>query len=151
MLFSLARGSYLPDSLGRLNRNGVPGPALAVSSAGMVAAILLAVFSPGKAFLLLYGVAVAGMFFVWLIILATHLRFRRALGSARVAALPMRLPFFPVSTVLGGLALIAIAFGTFYVDGLQYTIPEFLSFLVVISIVYVKTRRRIRAAEAQAA
>jgi hypothetical protein len=63
----------------------------------------------------------------------------------------MRLPFFPVSTVLGGLALIAIAFGTFYVDGLQYTIPEFLSFLVVISIVYVKTRRRIRAAQAQAA
>lgn len=151
MLFSLARGSYLPGSLGRLNRNGVPGPALAVSSAGMIAAILLAIFSPGKAFLLLYGVAVAGMFFVWLIILTTHLRFRRALDSARVAALPMRLPFFPVSTVLGGLALIAIALGTFYVDGLQYTIPEFLSFLVVISIVYLKTRRRIRAAQAQAA
>jgi L-asparagine transporter-like permease len=151
MLFSLARGSYLPDSLGRLNRNGVPGPALAVSSAGMVAAILLAIFSPGKAFLMLYGVAVAGMFFVWLIILATHLRFRRALGKARVAALPMRLALFPVSTIFGGLALIAIALGTFYVDGLEYTIPAFLPFLVVISVLYLRTRRRLRAAQAQAA
>src|SRR5579884_55935 len=151
MLFSLARGSYLPDSLGRLNRNGVPGPALAVSSAGMLAAILLAIFSPGRAFLLLYGVAVAGMFFVWLVILAAHLRFRRALGSAGVAALPMRLPFFPVSTLLGGFALLAIALGTFYVDGLQYTIPAFLPFLLVISILYFKTRKRLRAARAHAA
>ncbi|MBV9266581.1 MAG: amino acid permease [Acidobacteriaceae bacterium] len=151
MLFSLARSSYLPGALGRLNRNGVPGPALAVSSAGMAAAILLAIFAPGKAFLMLYGIAVAGMFFVWLIILTTHLRFRHALGAQGVAALPMRLPFFPASTVLGGLALMAIALGTFYVDGLQYTIPAFLPFLALISILYIKTKRRSRATQPQGA
>lgn len=151
MLFSLARGSYLPEWLGVLNRNGVPGPALGIASAGMVAAILLAIFSPGKAFLMLYGVAVAGMFFVWLVILATHLRFRRALGPKRIAELPMRLPFFPFSTVLGGLALIGIAVGTFYVDGLQYTIPTFVPFLLIISIIYIKAKRRHRKTDVQAA
>ena len=62
----------------------------------MVAAILLAIFAPGRAFLLLYGVAVAGMFFVWIVILLAHLSFRRSLGKARVSLLPIRLPFSPL-------------------------------------------------------
>lgn len=150
MLFSLARGSYGPQWLGRLNRNGVPGPALAVSTGGMVAAILLVIYSPGRAFLMLYGIAVAGMFFVWTIILITHLSFRRALGPERVAALPMRLRFFPFSTLLGIAALLAIAFGTFYVDGLQYTIPAFAPFLLLISLAYLNARKRNSAAQLRA-
>ena len=65
-LFSLSHDGYVPKALGSLGRNGVPYVALMVSTAGMAAAILLAIFAPGRAFLLLYGVAVAGMFFVWM-------------------------------------------------------------------------------------
>jgi L-asparagine transporter-like permease len=144
MLYSLARQSYVPSWLGRVNRNGVPGAALAASTGGMVAATLLAVFSPAKAFLALYGIAVAGMFFVWIVILITHLRFRRALGPQRVAALPMRLPLFPFSTLVGVAALLAIAIGTFYVDGLQYTIPAFAPFLLIMTIAYMRSKGRIR-------
>jgi AAT family amino acid transporter len=151
MLFSLARGSYAPEWLGRLNRNGVPGPALAVSTAGMVAAILLVIYSPGRAFLMLYGVAVAGMFFVWMIILLTHLSFRRALGPERVAAFPIRLRFFPFSTLLGIAALLAIAIATFYVDGLQYTVPAFAPFLLLISLAYLYIRKRNSAAQSRVA
>src|SRR5579863_10203763 len=85
MLFSLARGRYAPSWLGHLSGNGVPRRALAVSTAGMIAAILLAIYAPSRAFLMLYGVAVAGMFFVWVVILLTHIAFRRALGSERVS------------------------------------------------------------------
>ena len=46
-----------------------------------MAAILLAIFAPQNAFLLLYGTAVAGMFFVWIVILLTHLRFRQRHGD----------------------------------------------------------------------
>src|SRR5205807_3013323 len=77
MLFSLSRGRYAPAWLGNLSQSGVPTRALAVSTAGMIAAIVLAVYAPRHAFLLLYGVAVAGMFFVWLVILLTHLKFRK--------------------------------------------------------------------------
>jgi L-asparagine transporter-like permease len=141
MLFSLSRGRYAPEWLGRLSENGVPRCALAVSAGGMVAAILLAIYTPAKAFLMLYGVAVAGMFFVWIIILLTHLAFRRALGPERISRLPLRLRFFPYSTWLGIVALSGIAASTFYVEGLQYSVPAFAPFLLLISLAYWKVRR----------
>jgi amino acid transporter, AAT family len=141
MLFSLARGRYAPAWLGRLSNTGVPHRALAVSTGGMIAAILLAIYAPSRAFLMLYGVAVAGMFFVWVIILLTHIAFRRALGPERIARLPMRLHFFPYSTLLGIAALLGLAASTFYVDGLQYTVPAFAPFLLLISLAYWKVRR----------
>ncbi|MFY9528871.1 MAG: amino acid permease [Candidatus Acidiferrales bacterium] len=144
MLFSLSRGRYVPAALGKLSRNGVPRRALAVSSAGMVAAILLAIYAPGKAFLALYGVAVAGMFFVWIVVLLTHLAFRRALGGERIVRLPMRLCFYPYSTFLGIASLLGITVSTFFVDGLQYTVPAFAPFLLLISIAYWFARRRAR-------
>ena len=141
MLFSLSKGRYAPEWLGRLSENGVPRHALAVSTGGMVAAILLAIYAPAKAFLMLYGVAVAGMFFVWIIILLTHLAFRRALAPERIARLPMRLRFFPYSTWLGIAALLGIAVSTFYVQGLQYSVPAFAPILLLISLAYWKVRR----------
>jgi AAT family amino acid transporter len=141
MLFSLSRGRYAPEWLGHLSDNGVPRRALAVSTGGMVAATLLAIYAPAKAFLLLYGVAVAGMFFVWIVILLTHLAFRRALGPERISRLPLRLRFFPYSTWLGIVALVGIAASTFYVEGLQYSVPAFAPFLLLISLAYWKVRR----------
>ena len=140
MLFSLSRGRYVPEWLGHLSDNGVPRRALAVSTGGMVAAILLAIYAPVKAFLLLYGVAVAGMFFVWIIILLTHLAFRRALGPERISRLPLRLRFFPYSTWLGIVALLGVAASTFYVDGLQYSVPTFAPLLLLISLAYWRVR-----------
>src|SRR6478672_5301221 len=146
MLFSLSRGKYAPEWVGRLTRNGVPIYGLAVSTAGMIAAILLSIYAPKGAFLLLYGVAVAGMFFVWTVILVTHLRFRRAIGAGRTAQLPLRLPLHPFPTLLGIAALVAITATTFFVKGLEYTVPAFIPFLLVISLAYWKFRGRASAA-----
>jgi AAT family amino acid transporter len=142
MLFSLARGRYAPQWLGHLSTNGVPRRALAISTAGMIAAILLAIYAPSRAFLMLYGVAVAGMFFVWIVILLTHIAFRRTLGPERVAQFPMRLRFFPYSTALGIAALLGIAASTFFVEGLRYTVPAFAPFLLLISLAYWMIRRK---------
>jgi L-asparagine transporter-like permease len=147
MLFSLARSSHAPQWLGRLSGNGVPSAALAVSTGGMIAAILLAIYAPSRAFLMLYGVAVAGMFFVWTTILVTHLSFRRALPLERIAAFPMRMRLFPFPTLLGIAALFGITVSTFFVDGLQYTVPAFAPFLLLISLAYLKTRKTKRLAE----
>jgi len=142
MIFSLARGRYIPGALGQVSRNGVPHRALAASASGMVAAILLAIYAPGKAFLALYGVAVAGMFFVWGTALATHVKFRRALTPEQLARLPLLLPGAPLTTVLGIMALLGIVIATFFVDGLRYTVPSFAVFLVLLSVYYAKVRRR---------
>lgn len=145
MLFSLSRGRYAPEWLGRVGRTGVPLRALGVSTAGMMAATLLAFFAPGKAFLALYGVAVAGMFFVWVTILLTHLAFRRKVEPETIAKLPMRLCFYPYSTFLGIAAILGIAASTFFVDGLKYTVPTFIPFLVLMSIAYWRMKRRTNA------
>src|SRR5215472_3401022 len=142
MLFSLSRGQYAPEWLGRLSENGVPRHALLVSTGGMVAAILLAIYAPAKAFLLLYGVAVAGMLFVWIVILLTHLAFRRALGPEGVARLPLHLRFFPYSTWLGIVVLAGITTSTFFVEGLQYSVPAFASLLMLIANADWRIRRR---------
>ena len=52
----------------------------------------LAIYAPANAFLALYGTAVAGMLFIWAVILLTYLRFRQAMSPDQVAALPIRLP-----------------------------------------------------------
>jgi AAT family amino acid transporter len=141
-LFSLSRDGYVSEALGRLAGNGVPYLALFASTGGMVAAILLAIFAPGRAFLLLYGVAVAGMFFVWIVILLAHLAFRRSLGQVRVARLPIRLPFSPGMQILALTGLGALAISTFYVEGLQYSLPSFLPFLLLITGFYCALKRK---------
>jgi AAT family amino acid transporter len=142
MLFSLGRGGYAPEWIGTVSRNGVPHRALLASTAGIIAAILLAIFAPKNAFLMLYGTAVAGMLFVWLVILNTHLRFRQAITRERLASLPMRLWAHPLFTVVGILLLLAISITTFFVDGLRWSVPAFSVFLGFISLFYMRSRRR---------
>ncbi|HZD76186.1 MAG TPA: amino acid permease [Acidobacteriaceae bacterium] len=141
-LFSLSRDGYLPHALERIGRNGVPYLALLLSTAGMVAAILLAIFAPSHAFLSLYGIAVAGMFFVWIVVLLAHLSFRKVLGTARVAALPIHLPFSPYAQIVALAAIAAIASSTFFVESLRYTVPDFFLFLLLIAALYPGLRRK---------
>ncbi len=140
MLFSLGREGYAPAWMGKVSRNGVPHHALLASTAGIIAAILLAIYAPKNAFLMLFGTAVAGMLFVWLVILASHLRFREALARERLLSLPMRLPAHPLFTLIGIVLLIAISLTTFFVDGLRWSVPAFFVFLGLISLLYFRNR-----------
>jgi L-asparagine transporter-like permease len=142
MLFSLAREGYAPEWMAKVSRNGVPHRALLASTAGIIAAILLAVFAPKNAFLMLYGTAVAGMLFVWLVVLRSHLGFRRALPRERLLLLPLRVHAHPLFTYAGIVLLVAISVTTFFVDGLQWSFPAYAVFLAVISLFYWQRRRR---------
>lgn len=141
ILFSLSQDGYVAGSVRNLGKNGVPYVALTASASGMAAAILLSIFAPGRAFLSLYGVAVAGMFFVWGIILVAHLSFRNSIGQERLRRLPIRLRFSPVSQTGALIALAGIAVSTLFVSDLRYSIPGFASFLLAISIAYLKMAR----------
>jgi amino acid transporter, AAT family len=144
MLFSLSQDGYVAKGLATLGRNGVPYVALIVSSTGMAAAILLAIFAPGRSFLLLYGIAVAGMFFVWIVILVAHLSFRSAIGPTRALKLPARLRFSPFAQIAALIALVGAATGTFLVPDLKYSVPGFMVFLLAITAFYWTMGRRSR-------
>ncbi len=65
-------------------------------------------------------------------------------GQPRVALLPIRLPFSPYSQIAALIALAAITVSTFYVEGLQYTVPSFMPFLLVITVFYRVLKRNKR-------
>jgi len=102
---------------------------------------VLAILAPQHAFLMLYGAAVAGMLFVWLVVLNTHLRFRKAITHEQLSSMPMRLGWHPLFTIVGIVLLLAISLTTFFVHGLQWSVPAFSVFLAVISLFYLRSRR----------
>jgi L-asparagine transporter-like permease len=113
----------------------VPLAALAASGAGMLAAIVLALKGQ-QGFLLLYGTAVAAMFFVWATILVTHIRFRQALPPERLRALPIRMPGQPIVSMSGIVVIVALSVSTVFVEGLEWTLPLFLAWLAVMTFIY---------------
>lgn len=104
MLFSLSRGSYAPAFLGRLSKAGAPTAAILVSGACILAAAAISKLTP-LAYNYLFGVALFGGIFVWIMILASHLAFRR---RHRAEDLPVRMPLFPWLQVAGLVLLVAI-------------------------------------------
>jgi len=143
MLLSLARSGYAPRRLGVVTDAGVPLAAVATASTGVGAAILLAIFAPANAFLALYGTAVAGMLFIWIVILLTYLRFRAALTRDQLARLPIRMPAHRAAAWFGIASLAAISATTFFVEGLEYSVVFFLPFLALISVAYARRPREV--------
>jgi L-asparagine transporter-like permease len=137
MIFSLARGGYAPSALGRLSRQGTPVAALAVSSGGMVAALLLDLRYRETAYLYMLGAAFFGGLFVWMMIFVTHLAFRRHYRGAVNGFAPLRFaPRGPWSSLGGLLALAAVLVSTWWIPGMRITLVAGLPWLVFISLCY---------------
>ncbi len=111
MLFSLSRSGHAPPWLGRLSASGTPVGATLLSGACILAAAGAAKFTP-KAYSYLQGVALFGAIIVWILILASHLAFRRA---RRAEDLKVRMPGFPAMPI-AGLALLAALLATLGLD-----------------------------------
>jgi AAT family amino acid transporter len=104
MLFSLSRGGYAPKFLGGLSQAGTPIAAILVSGAGILVAATLSKLTP-QAYSYLLGIALFGAIVVWIIVILSHLSFRRRHGAA---ALPVRMPGFPLVQITGAVLLSAV-------------------------------------------
>ncbi len=111
MLFSLSRGGYAPKFLGGLSRAGTPTAAILVSGAGILVAAALSKLTP-QAYAYLLGIALFGAIVVWIIVILSHLSFRRRHGAA---ALPVRMPGFPYVQI-AGIALLSAVLITMGLD-----------------------------------
>jgi amino acid transporter, AAT family len=139
-LFSLARGGYAPRWIGSLTENGTPLVATLISGAGVLAAAAVSFFSP-LAYNYLFGIALFGGIFVWIVILVTHLRFRRAWKGR---TLPVRMPLFPIAQITG-IALLSAILVTMGLDTDFWNISWIVGvpWLVAISVVYFFYRKRL--------
>jgi len=133
MLFSLSRGGYAPSSLGKLNKRGMPTASVVISSAGMAAALLLNLKFSNSAFFFLIGVAFFGGPFIWIMILVTHLAFRKRMQLEKKEFVRFAPRGFS-SSVIGLLALLGVLISTWWVPDFHVSLlagPPWLAFLTL--------------------
>jgi L-asparagine transporter-like permease len=104
MLFSLSRGGHAPGLLGRLSASGAPIPAILVSGAGILIAAAVSRLTP-QAYSYLLGISLFGAVTVWIIILLSHIGFRR---RREAGGLAVRMPGFPGLQIAGIVLLSAL-------------------------------------------
>ena len=139
MLFSLSRGGYAPGFVGKLTANGTPLRATLISGAGVLATTSVSFFSP-HAYNYLFGVALFGGIFVWIMILGhapalpSRLAWRRAAGAH--AAVPI--------AQITGIALLVGILVTMGLDTEFWNISWIIGvpWLIGVSLAYVFWRRR---------
>ena len=138
MMFSLARGGYAPGVFGKVSRKGTPINALLISAVGLGVAVILALFYPDTAYVYMFGVALFGGLFVWLMIFVTFFFFRRQWpgGAKGGRTLPVRMPGHPFSTMMGVIAITAILISSWWVEGMQVTLKSGIPWLGFLSIIY---------------
>lgn len=143
MMFSLSRSGFAPEVLGRVTRRGVPLPALLISTLGLVVATVVAVLYPSSAYVYLFGIALFGGLFVWMMIFLTHLFFRRAWVAGGNRRLPVHMFGYPYTSLLGLVLVTAIIVTTWWVPGMRSTILSGLPWLALLSVAYwFRTRAR---------
>ncbi|HZS03829.1 MAG TPA: amino acid permease [Blastocatellia bacterium] len=142
MLFSLARGGYAPAPFGRVNGRSVPVNALLASTGGLALAVYLAARYRESAYVYLFGVALFGGLFVWLMIFITHLRFRPRWERSGGEKLPVRMPLYPYSSVLGAILLAAILATTWGVEGMEVTLKVGIPWLILLSVGYLLWKKK---------
>jgi L-asparagine transporter-like permease len=139
LLFSLSRGGYAPARLGRLNKRGMPVAAVLASSVGMAAALVLSQLFKNTAFVFMIGVAFFGGPFIWIMILLTHLAFRRATSRAETSILRFA-PRGPWSSLFGLIALVSVLISTWWVPSFHIALLAGPPWLIFITLCYLAWR-----------
>ena len=152
MMFSLARAGHAPERFGRLSRKETPVNALLVSAFGLAIATVVALVYPSSAYVYMFGVALFGGLFVWLMIFLTHLFFRAQWERSGNPRLPVRMPGYPWTSLTGVVAVAAITLSTWWVPGMRITLITGPLWLAFLSLLYLAgARRALSATEAEEA
>ena len=117
-----------------------------VSAGGLGIATVFAFLFPNSAYVYMFGIALFGGLFVWLMIFVTHLFFRRKWQAQGGRKLPVQIPLFPVTTIIGALAVLAIIVSTWWVEGMRPTLESGIPWLIALTALYYawgRSRRRV--------
>jgi len=136
MMFSLSRAGHAPAALGKLSHRGTPINALALSSSGVAVAAVLSVLYPETSFTLMIAISMFGAMFTWMMIFVTHYFFRRHRDQAGKPRLSFRMAGFPVLTLLGALAMLAIMITTYFTSVFRMTLVFGIPFLLLLVLWY---------------
>lgn len=113
MLYSLAVSSKAPKIFAKVNRRGVPMPALLATTAVGGFAFLTSLIGDGAAYLWLITVSGLSGFIVWAGVAFSHYRFRKAFKAQGrdVAELPFKSKFYPLGPIVAFALVLVVVFG----------------------------------------
>lgn len=140
MIHSLALDGMAPRFAARTTEQGAPRGAVAIATLCFFIASALAIFSPNSAFMSLYGAATVGILVTWVMVMLTHLKFRKHWDEHGLPRPPARLLGAPVINivVIVACAAIFIALRTMlpvvWTAGIPYLILLVVSYFIVNSV-----------------
>ncbi|MCW4465987.1 amino acid permease [Glutamicibacter sp. MNS18] len=143
-LNSLSRAGHAPRIAGRIASNGAPVHAVWMSAGGIAIAAVVYALAPGEGLGIMISLATFGAMATWLMILLTHVVFRRKLR--RAGAEPgFRLPGFPAASLVGAALLAGLLVTSLFTEQFRLTLVFGLPFVLLISTVYGLLAHRQRA------
>ena len=116
MLYSLAIEGKAPKIFARVNKRGVPMPALIMTAAVGIFGFLTAVMGQGGAYTWLVNISGLSGFIAWVGIAVCHYRFRRAFlkQGHSLKELPYVAPFFPLGPIIAFVMCVLVILGQNY-------------------------------------
>jgi AAT family amino acid transporter len=113
MLYALALRGHAPGAFGTLSKRHVPVVGIHASAAVMLIGVFLNYIVPKEVFTYVTSVALVGTLWTWIIIMYSHMRYRRAAVQGRATAVTYRMPGWPVANwaVIVFLLIVAAMFG----------------------------------------
>ncbi|WP_091686213.1 amino acid permease [Methylocapsa palsarum] len=97
MLFSLARSGQAPKAFGAVSRGNVPAAGVTASAALMLIGVALNYTIPERVFVYVTSISLVGSLWTWIIIVISHLGYRKAVAAGRLREGGFRMPGSPYS------------------------------------------------------
>lgn len=150
MMFTLSRAGEAPKMFGKIRKNGTPLNALLLCTIGVAVATVLYVSIPGGAFTVMFSISMFGGMFTWLMILTTHIWFRRTMKRTG-EKLDYKISWAGVAAYFGAGMMIAVLVSTLFTEDFRATLFFGVPVLILTSIGYfmVRANKRRVAAEAE--
>ncbi len=95
MMYSLAEENQAPRAFAKLSKNKVPAAGIYLSSLIMVGGVVINYVAPAEAFVYITSVATCAALWTWVMIVLSHLKFRRLVNKGDIESSHFRLPGAP--------------------------------------------------------
>ncbi|MFG2226834.1 amino acid permease [Streptomyces sp. NPDC048644] len=108
IMYGMAERRQAPSMMRRLSRNGVPTMTVAIMIGALLLGVLLNYLIPDRIFLIISSIATFATVWVWLMILLTQIKARRAMPAEESAALAYPAPFWPYGQIIAVAFMVGI-------------------------------------------
>lgn len=147
MLWSLSNEKMIPSYFGRVNKRGVPMPALVFSMLGGCLALFSSVVAPDTVYLILVSISGFAVVVVWMGIAASQYLFRRRFVKEGndIKELHYRTPLYPIVPIAAFLLCFASCVGIAFDENQRAALYYGIPFIVLCYVVYYLTSKFKRA------